>query len=263
MAGILPGLPDELASACQAQTGSGHHRIRIMAGVMNANGIKRKLARKVGRAVAMSTAVYGIEAIWEGQSWLFDGFHRLSTAIGRTAAGTFSTTKGEDAIRAADISPTRPTWTGDENDSSLQHSPPPPEHQRSFCSFPRLQTTLADTGSRSGSPRLLIGTGSSRKAGRSRQPPHAGGGGSPGPDPERTRRRGAATPGQMDPFGRRPVWAGSSQRKTGVSPPPPPPPSPREHATSADNRLPSMRRLRLGVETLISYLHEHSTDLTS
>jgi hypothetical protein len=33
----------------------GRHRIRTMARIMNANGIKRKLARKVGWAVAMST----------------------------------------------------------------------------------------------------------------------------------------------------------------------------------------------------------------
>jgi hypothetical protein len=86
----------------------GHHRMRTMARIMNANGIKRKLARKVGWAVAMSTAAYGIEAIWEGQAWLLDGFHRLNVAIGRAVAGTFSSTKGEDAIRAADIPPTRP-----------------------------------------------------------------------------------------------------------------------------------------------------------
>jgi hypothetical protein len=43
----------------------GHHRIRTMARIMNANGIKRKLARW---SIAMSTAAYGIEAIWEGQT---------------------------------------------------------------------------------------------------------------------------------------------------------------------------------------------------
>jgi hypothetical protein len=40
--------------------------------------------------------------------WLLDGFHRLNVAIGRAVAGTFSTAKGEDAIRAAGIPPTRP-----------------------------------------------------------------------------------------------------------------------------------------------------------
>jgi hypothetical protein len=48
----------------------------------------------------MSTAAYGIEATWEGQTWLLD---RLSVAIGRAVAGTFSTAKGKDAIRASDI----------------------------------------------------------------------------------------------------------------------------------------------------------------
>ena len=75
---------------------------------MNGNGVPRKLARKVAWAVAMSTAAYGIEAIWEDQAWLLNGFHRLTTEIGRRVAGTFSSTKGEDAIRAADIPPTRP-----------------------------------------------------------------------------------------------------------------------------------------------------------
>jgi hypothetical protein len=50
----------------------------------------------------MSTTAYGVEAIREGQKWLLDDFYRLTVAIGRTVAGTFSTAKGEDAIRAAD-----------------------------------------------------------------------------------------------------------------------------------------------------------------
>jgi hypothetical protein len=83
----------------------GHHRLRTIARIMTANGIRRKLARKVGWAVAMSTAAYGIEAIWEGQAWLLEGFNKLTTAIGRTVAGTFGTTKGEDAVRAADTPP--------------------------------------------------------------------------------------------------------------------------------------------------------------
>jgi hypothetical protein len=58
--------------------------------------------------VAMSTVAYGIEAIWEGQAWLLEGFHKLSVAIGWNVADTFSTANGEDAIRAADIPPTRP-----------------------------------------------------------------------------------------------------------------------------------------------------------
>jgi ribonuclease HI len=86
----------------------GHHRLRTIARIMKANGIPRKLARKVAWAVAMSTAAYGVEAIWEGQKWLLDDFHKLTVAIGRTVAGTFGTAKGEDAIRAADTPPAEP-----------------------------------------------------------------------------------------------------------------------------------------------------------
>jgi hypothetical protein len=86
----------------------GHHRMRTMARIMTANGIRRKLTRKVGWAVAMSTAAYGIEAIWKGQPWLLEGFNRLTTAIGRSVSGSFSTTKGEDAVRAVDTPPAKP-----------------------------------------------------------------------------------------------------------------------------------------------------------
>jgi hypothetical protein len=44
----------------------GYHRFRTMARIMTANGIRRKLASKVRWAVAMSTAAYGVEAIWKG-----------------------------------------------------------------------------------------------------------------------------------------------------------------------------------------------------
>jgi len=72
---------------------------------MNANGVPRKLARKVAWAVAMSTAAYGIEALWEGQSWLLDRSDKLSTAIGRAVTGIFSTAMGTGAIS---IPPTQP-----------------------------------------------------------------------------------------------------------------------------------------------------------
>jgi len=72
---------------------------------MSANGIPRKLARKVAWAVAMSTAAYGVEALWEGQRWLLDGFTKLTNAIGRAVAGAFGAAKGEDAVRASDIPP--------------------------------------------------------------------------------------------------------------------------------------------------------------
>jgi hypothetical protein len=86
----------------------GHHSLREIARVMKPNGIPQKLARKVAWAVAMSAVAYGVEAIWEGQKWLLDDFHRLTVAIGRTVAGTFDTTKGEGAIRAADTPPAEP-----------------------------------------------------------------------------------------------------------------------------------------------------------
>jgi hypothetical protein len=88
----------------------GHHRLRTMARIMNANGVSRKVAW----AVAMSTTAYGIEAIWEGQQWLLDGFHRLTVAIARTVAGTFSTTirKGEDVIRGVGLTPPDTTHLG-------------------------------------------------------------------------------------------------------------------------------------------------------
>jgi hypothetical protein len=54
---------------------------------MGANGTPRRLARKVAWAVAMSTAAYGVEAIWENQQWLADGFDKLTRAIDRTVAG--------------------------------------------------------------------------------------------------------------------------------------------------------------------------------
>jgi len=57
----------------------------------------------------MSAAAYGIEAIWEDQRWLLDGFTKPTNVFGRAVAGTFSTAKGEDAVRAADIPPVKPT----------------------------------------------------------------------------------------------------------------------------------------------------------
>jgi hypothetical protein len=74
-----------------------------------ANATPLKLARKDAWVVVMSTAAYGVEAIWDGQKWLFDGFDKLTKTIGRTIAGIFSSTKGEYAIRAADTPPTSPT----------------------------------------------------------------------------------------------------------------------------------------------------------
>jgi len=72
---------------------------------MNADGVPRKLARKVIWAVAMSTAACGIEALWEGQSWLLDGFDKLSAAIGRAVAVPSAQPRESTP---ADIRPTQP-----------------------------------------------------------------------------------------------------------------------------------------------------------
>jgi hypothetical protein len=38
----------------------------------------------------MATAAYGIEAIWEGQPWIVQSFHKLTARIGREVSGTFA-----------------------------------------------------------------------------------------------------------------------------------------------------------------------------
>jgi hypothetical protein len=148
----------------------GHHRLRTMARIMTANGIKRKLARKVGSAVAMFTAVYGIEAMWEGQMWLLDGFHRLSVAIGREVAGTFSTAKGEDAIRAGDVPPTRPAL---DRRRTAPSGSTGRTGRHAKETHPGRRMIQADIASHGGSPRQATTTGSLRKADRSR-PVHHG-----------------------------------------------------------------------------------------
>jgi hypothetical protein len=100
MTRLLPRLSVQLAGPCQASPGPWASQDPQ---IMNANGVPRRLARKIAWAVSMSTAAYVIEAIWEDQAWLLNRFNKLTTAIGRAVAGTFSTTKGEYAIRAADI----------------------------------------------------------------------------------------------------------------------------------------------------------------
>jgi hypothetical protein len=55
----------------------------------------------------MSTGAYGIEATWEGQSWIVKEFHRLTVRIGQDVAGTLRSTKKDDAIREAGTPPTR------------------------------------------------------------------------------------------------------------------------------------------------------------
>jgi hypothetical protein len=121
-----------------------HHRIKTLARVMGANGTPRKLARKVARAVAMSTAAYGVEAIWEGQKWLSDGFDKLTRTIGRTVAGTFSTAKGDDAIRAADTPPTGRTLDRRRERLLASALAAPQTHPNEPSSHPVRKTTRRD-----------------------------------------------------------------------------------------------------------------------
>ena len=84
---------------------------------MTANSIPRKLVGKVAWAVAMSTAAYGIEALWEGQKWLLDGFGGLTRAAGRAVADPSAPRKAKMQSAQAISLPPDPPWTGDENDS--------------------------------------------------------------------------------------------------------------------------------------------------
>ena len=98
----------ELASSRSTPPSPGEPQTAHSHAGMTANGIPRRLARKVALAVVMSPAAYGIEAIQEGQRSLPTGFSNLTAAIGRAGAGTLSTAKGKDSARAGDISPTKP-----------------------------------------------------------------------------------------------------------------------------------------------------------
>jgi hypothetical protein len=93
-----------------------HVKIRVQQGLwrqqkvarfMQRWGINRKLARTVAWSTSMGTAAYGIEAIWEGQPWIVQSFHKLTARIGRDVSGTFASTMGVDAIREAATPPTR------------------------------------------------------------------------------------------------------------------------------------------------------------
>jgi hypothetical protein len=55
----------------------------------------------------MATAPYGIEAIWEGQLWIVQSFHKLTAWISRDVSGTFASTMQVDAICEATTPPTR------------------------------------------------------------------------------------------------------------------------------------------------------------
>jgi hypothetical protein len=71
---------------------------------MTANGTPRHLAST--RKIAWAAAAYGIELMWDDQSWLLSGFTRLTGQIGRAVAGN---AKMESAIRAVDSPPPRLT----------------------------------------------------------------------------------------------------------------------------------------------------------
>jgi ribonuclease HI len=76
---------------------------RFMAG----HGINRKLARTVSWSTSMATATYGLDVIYEGQQWIVDQIQKVAVRIAKDVAGLKATTAGCDAIRSADIPPTR------------------------------------------------------------------------------------------------------------------------------------------------------------
>jgi hypothetical protein len=56
----------------------------------------------------MATAAYGIAAIWEGQPWIVQSFHKLTARIGRDVSRPFASTMEVDAIHEAATPPKRP-----------------------------------------------------------------------------------------------------------------------------------------------------------
>jgi hypothetical protein len=50
---------------------------------MNRWGINRKLAHRVAWSTSMAKAEYGIEAIWAGQNYIVQLFHKLTAWIKR------------------------------------------------------------------------------------------------------------------------------------------------------------------------------------
>jgi hypothetical protein len=74
---------------------------------MAGHGINRKLARTVSWSTSMATATYGLDVIYEGQQWIVDQIQKVAVRIAKDVAGLKATTVGCDAIRSADIPPTR------------------------------------------------------------------------------------------------------------------------------------------------------------
>ena len=71
-------------------------------------GVRRHIAREIAWSTSMSTAAYLSEIYWNGQTWVREAFDQLTMCIARDAAGTFTTTAGSDAIRAAENCGPRP-----------------------------------------------------------------------------------------------------------------------------------------------------------
>jgi hypothetical protein len=55
----------------------------------------------------MATATYGLDVIYEGQQWIVDQIQKVAVRIANDIAVLNATTAGCDAIRSADIPPTR------------------------------------------------------------------------------------------------------------------------------------------------------------
>ena len=131
----------------------GHHRPHTVSKVVTANGVPRKLARKV-TWFAMTTAAFGVEAIWKGQIWLFDGFNRLFSAIRRAVNSAFSTTGGKNVMRAADIPPTRPALDRRRGRFLTPNLTPPVDIPRRALPHHTQRATPADAASPDGLLRL-------------------------------------------------------------------------------------------------------------
>jgi hypothetical protein len=74
---------------------------------MAAHGINRKLTRTISWSTTMAIATYGLDVIFEGQQWIVNQIQKVAVKIAKDMAGLKATTVGCDAIRSADIPPTR------------------------------------------------------------------------------------------------------------------------------------------------------------
>jgi hypothetical protein len=74
---------------------------------MGGYGINRKLAPTVSWSTSMATATYRLDVIYEGQQWIVNQIQKVAIRTAKDVAGLKATTAGSDAIRSADIPPTR------------------------------------------------------------------------------------------------------------------------------------------------------------